>query len=136
MPAALETQDIRRILFIRTDRMGDVLMNLPAIRLLRQTFPKAWITLMLDESVVELLSGHPDIDEVVPVSSRQLKKSIRYRVVLTKTLRRAGFDLGIASNPDKNLHAMLFFARVPVRVGYDRKWPFFLNKKVEKMRER
>ena len=120
---------IHRILYMRTDRIGDVLMNLPAIRLLRQTFPKAWITVMLDESVADLLKGHPDLDEILPVRSGEIKKSHRYRAALVKKLRTARFDLGVASNPDKFLHAILFFSRIPRRVGYDRKWPLFLTDK-------
>ena len=115
---------------MRTDRIGDVLMNLPAIRLLRQTFPKAWIMLMADESVAPLLNGHSDIDEIMPVSSKQIKKSLRYRLNLTKKIKQIQCDLGLVSNPDKNLHAMLYFAKVPVRVGYHRKWSFFLTDKV------
>src|ERR1041385_7693586 len=100
MASPLISRNIRRILYVRTDRIGDVLMNLPAIRLLRQTYPKAWITLMLDRSVSDLLNGHPDIDEVWPVSAGEIKKSFRCRVLLTQKIKQAGFDLGIASNPD------------------------------------
>ena len=130
MPALLKPQDICRILYMRTDRIGDVLMNLPALRLLRQTFPKAWITLMLDESVADLLKGHPDLDETLLISSREMKKSLRYRISLIQKIKKAKFDLGIVSNPDKFLHATLFFSKIPRRVGYHRKWPFFLTDKV------
>ncbi len=130
MQAALEDRDIRRILFVRTDRIGDVLMNLPALRLLRQTFPKSWITLMLDEPVADLLRGQSDIDEVWAVSAARIKNNFQYRTNLAKQIKKAKFDVGLASNPDKFLHAMLFFAGIPDRVGYGRKWPFFLNHKI------
>ncbi len=127
MATPVVTQEIRRILYIRTDRIGDVLMNLPAIRLLRQTFPKAWITLILDDSVADLLKSHPDLDEVLPVSSKGIKKSLRYRVSLIQEIKKTKFDLGVVANPDKFLHALLFFSKIHRRVGYDRKMSFFLT---------
>ena len=120
---------IHRILYIRTDRIGDVLMNLPAIRVLRQTFPKAWISVMMDESIAELLRGHPDIDEVITVSAVEFKKSFRYRASFTEKIKKIKFDLGIAANPDKYLHALLYFSKIRHRLGYDRKWSFFLDQK-------
>ena len=119
-----------RILYIRTDRIGDVLMNLPAIRLLRQTFPKSWIAVMLDAPVAELLKDHPDIDEILPIAADEFKKKFGYRLNLTRKIKKIGFDLAVASNPDKFIHALLFFSRIPRRVGYDRKWAFFLNRKM------
>jgi ADP-heptose:LPS heptosyltransferase len=120
-------REIRRILYVRTDRIGDVLMNLPAIRLLRQVYPKAGITLMLDESLKGLLNEHPDIDAIHYVSEKKFEKDLGYRLDQIKLIKNAGFDLGVAANPDKWLHAALFFGGVRVRVGYGRKWAFFLT---------
>src|SRR3989338_3184513 len=121
-------REVQRILFIRTDRIGDVLMNLPAIRLLRQTFPKAWLTLLLDRSVAGLLKGHPDIDEMMVVDSRNLARSARDRWNLIRRVRKAGFDLAVVSNPNKFFHSLVFLAGIPCRLGYRRKWGFLLNK--------
>ena len=124
-------QEIRRILFIRTDRMGDVLMNLPAIHLLKQTFPEAHLTLMCDASVADLFKGRPsDIDEVMAVESQKIKTSFFYRRELLKAIKKAEYDLAIVSNPDKRLHWLTFLARIPIRVGYQRKWGSLLTKKI------
>lgn len=122
-------REILRIAFVRTDRMGDVLMNLPAVRLLRQTFPKSWITLVVDRSVTDLLTGHPDVDEVLPLDAARFKASLGYRWRLSRVFKRAAFDLAVVSNPDKWMHAVVFAAGIPYRVGWDRKWAFFLTKR-------
>ncbi|MBI4353067.1 MAG: glycosyltransferase family 9 protein [Candidatus Omnitrophica bacterium] len=121
-----------RILVIRADRLGDVLMNLPAIRLLRQTFPKAWISLLLDESTAELFEGHPDVDEVIGVNAGRLEASLFEKWRLIRRIRKAGFDMAIVSNPHKFFHVLSFLAGISERVGYDRKWGFLLNRKREK----
>ena len=61
----------RQIVFVRTDRLGETLLNLPAIRVLRRAYPNAHLRLMLHPTLQELLVGHPDVDEVVsePVAS-------------------------------------------------------------------
>src|SRR3989338_4844111 len=121
-------REVQRILFIRTDRIGDVLMNLPAIRLLRQSFPKAWLTLLLDRSVAGLLKDHPDIDELMAVDAEKLVRSARARWNLIHGVRKARFDLVVVSNPNKFFHQLVFLAGIPYRLGYRRKWGFLLNR--------
>jgi len=103
-------------------------MNLPAIRLLRQTFPKAWLTLLLDRSVAGLLKDHPDIDELMVVDAEKITRSARDRWNLIHGVRKAGFDLAVVSNPNKFFHLLVFLAGIPYRLGYRRKWGFLLNK--------
>lgn len=120
----------RKVLFVRTDRMGDVLMNLPALRLLRQAYPKAWIAVMVGQELAPLLRTNPDIDELILVDPPRIKRDLGYRLMLARKLRRRRFQLGIVSNPDKYLHTLLFLAGIPIRVGYDRKRAIFLNRRL------
>jgi ADP-heptose:LPS heptosyltransferase len=76
-------------------------MNLPALRLLRQAFPKGWITLMAEKSVADILQSHSDLDEVLPVDSKRLETDGRYRKRLFADIRQARFDAGIAANASK-----------------------------------
>ena len=123
-------REIHRILFVRTDRMGDTLMNLPAIRLLRQTFPKAWLTLLCDTAVADLFRGHPDIDEVMTVDTKALDGSFAARREIVNRVRRASFDVAVISNPSKFFHLVAWLARIPHRVGVDRKWGLLLTKRL------
>ncbi|MGH7198657.1 MAG: glycosyltransferase family 9 protein [Candidatus Omnitrophota bacterium] len=133
---SIEEREVHRILFVRTDRMGDVLMNLPAIRLLRQTHPKAWITLLTGPSVAGLLKGHSDVDEVMTVNASSLKQSFRSCLELARHLRQARFDLAVVSNPDKWLHLAVFLADIPERAGWRHKWSFLLTKSREEARDK
>lgn len=53
---------IRKILVVRLDTIGDVLLSEPAIAALRQRFPHARIGLVVNERGREVLSGNPNID--------------------------------------------------------------------------
>ncbi|MBI4432047.1 MAG: glycosyltransferase family 9 protein [Candidatus Omnitrophica bacterium] len=114
--------EVHRILFIRTDRLGDALMNLPALRLLRQTYPKAWITFAVNSAIAPIFEGHPDWDEVMPVD-------LRGRLPV-QAVRKAHFDMAIISNPAKRAHLLAFLSGIRHRVGYNRKWGFLLNRKI------
>ena len=39
-------QSVRNVLLVRTDRLGDLLMNLPLIHRIKQNYPAATLTLI------------------------------------------------------------------------------------------
>ncbi|MCM8811744.1 MAG: glycosyltransferase family 9 protein [Candidatus Omnitrophica bacterium] len=120
---------LKRILAVRSDRMGDLLMTLPALHAIRQRFPQAEITLLLQNGLEPLLEGHPDVDRVV--SWRQSEgtgwlSSLRW----AGRLRPFRFDLAVIFNPTRLFHVACFLAGIPQRIGYGRKFGFLLTKTI------
>ncbi len=60
-----EWQAARRILAIRLDNLGDVLLATPAIHAIRDSLPEAKITLLTSEVGAQVGQLNPDVDEVV-----------------------------------------------------------------------
>lgn len=58
-------QAARRVLAIRLDNLGDVLLATPAIRAIRQSLPAARIALLASEVGAQAGRLNPDVDEVV-----------------------------------------------------------------------
>lgn len=110
---------IKHILAIRNDRFGEFLLNIPAFRALKDAYPEAKLTLAVDSSVKELAQCVEYADEVV-VWDNYFKKE----------LRRYKFDVCVILNPTKEAHWLGFLDGIPLRVGYNRKWGFLLNKKI------
>ncbi|MBI4322952.1 MAG: glycosyltransferase family 9 protein [Candidatus Omnitrophica bacterium] len=115
-----------RLLFIRTDRLGETLLNLPVLHALRTALPHASIILMTHPALRELLDGHPDLSDVreEPVMPgpwwwRAWRLSRVWRAWKPDTL--------IISNPKKEYHLAAWLAGIPIRVGYDRKWGWLLT---------
>src|ERR1700733_4356025 len=54
-----------RILVVRTDRLGDVLLTTPVSSALRKAFPEAKITWLVRSYAAPLLENNPDIDGVM-----------------------------------------------------------------------
>jgi ADP-heptose:LPS heptosyltransferase len=129
---------IRKILFIRSDRIGDFLLNLPAIHALKETFPSAEISVVVDPNVRELILCHPDIAQSIPfrmpspLSAIESKKEWFF---LFRRLNKEKFDLAIVSNPHKYFHLLTALLRIPCRVGYNRKWGCLLTHTIQERKK-
>ncbi|MBI1921519.1 MAG: putative lipopolysaccharide heptosyltransferase III [Geobacter sp.] len=62
---AAEFKNIRNILVIKLRHIGDVLLTAPVFRALRETFPEARITALVNKGTEEVLAGHSCIDEII-----------------------------------------------------------------------
>ena len=122
----LFTEKINRLAGIRTDRLGDVLMNLPALRALDQRFPHAALTVIVRPPLDELLRGQPGLDAVVPYDpayDHGWLGTVRWAFAL----RRHRFDAVIVLNPTTRAHIATWLAGIPIRVGYARKGDWALT---------
>jgi heptosyltransferase-2 len=63
------TIDPRSILVRGVNWLGDAVMTTPALLRLRERFPKAHITMLCPEKLVDLWRGHPAIDGVISLAS-------------------------------------------------------------------
>lgn len=123
-------RQIKRALFIRTDRFGEFILNLPAVKAVKQKFPSAHICMLVNPTVKEIVEGNPSVDEIIvynPDKTRGLLKNLK----LTGGLKKRKFDLAVILNPQKKFHIITFLAGIPVRLGYNRKFGFLLTHKIE-----
>ena len=58
-------QDARRVLAVRLDNLGDVLVTTPAIHAIRESLPEASVTLLASPVGAQAGRMNPDVDEVV-----------------------------------------------------------------------
>ncbi|MDP2043920.1 MAG: glycosyltransferase family 9 protein [Candidatus Omnitrophota bacterium] len=112
--------NFKNILVIRNDRFGEFLLNIPAIRALKESYPQAKLTLAVNPLVKEFAQAVECVDEVVIWDDK-----------FRKGMRRQKFDACVALNPTKEAHWSAFIAKIPVRVGYNRKWGFLLTHKLK-----
>jgi ADP-heptose:LPS heptosyltransferase len=112
-------REIKNILVVRNDRFGEFLLNLPAIRALKESYPQAKLTLAVNLVVYELAGAVECVDDVVVWE--QIKKDFK----------KHKFDLAVVLNPTKEAHVAIFLAGIAVRAGYDRKFGFLLTHKIK-----
>lgn len=79
----LITKKPKKILIIRLSAIGDVVHVLPALRLLRSHFPEARISWLVEDKASDILTGHPDIDDVIVFPRKKWQATI---LKITKTI--------------------------------------------------
>ncbi|MBE2270928.1 MAG: glycosyltransferase family 9 protein [Anaerolinea sp.] len=117
-----------RILLIRPDHVGDVLLTTPAIRALRRARPDAELHALIGGWSADVIANYDEIDYALtlefPGFTRQSKLNWRspYELLIesARHLRRIGYSHAIIFRPDHWWGALLAFAAgIPVRIGYD-----------------
>ncbi len=110
----------QKILLIRTDKIGDVVLITPAIAALKKAMPAARISVLVKPYTAPLLKTHPDIDEVIEAGN--FSRTLR-------DVRSRGFDAAIALFVDFRSAAIPFLARIPIRIGPASKiWSALFNR--------
>lgn len=109
---------------VRLGAVGDVVRTLPAVRLLRRTWPEAPISWAVEPAAAPLLVGHPDIDESIVLERRELTSRAPRAALgalrrFIAAARRSAPELSIdfQSSFKSGLAARLSGA--PTRVGFD-----------------
>lgn len=121
----------RKILLVRTDRIGELLLTTPAFCSVRESFPGAEITLVVRPSSSPVVEGNPCIDSIVKLDPDSGLDSLAKRLRFIRFLGGSGFDMAIIFNPNKFFNIAAFLAGIPVRVGYDRKLGFLLTNAIK-----
>lgn len=119
--------DQPRILLVRPDHLGDLVMTTPVLQALREALPQAHITMMVGPWSREVVARHPAIDELLtcpfPGFRRAAQKPLAPYTLLLQTarqLQRGQYDLAINLRPDFWWGAaLLYLAGIPRRIGYD-----------------
>ena len=128
--------DIRGILVVRVDLIGDVVLSLPAVRALRRAYPNAAIDMLTLQSTADILAGErADIARVLtfdPGAWRRptgLLKLSPWRDALTllRTLRSTRYDLAISVSGDIG-SILTRLSGAARRIGYaDEAYRWFLT---------
>ncbi len=116
-----DLENIREICVLCWGLLGDVLLRVPVIEALKQRFPQARITAVVDPVGSIALQNHPDISERV-IFSRKKKPLSGYLVTFIKStlyLRSRKFDLcvNLYSGGSSPLVTRLMAARISL--GFD-----------------
>src|SRR5438105_10972343 len=89
----------RRVALIKPSALGDIMHSLPVLTALRQRFPEARITWVVNRVYEPLLRNHPDLDATLPFDRRLLRTGWLAGAwaftQLLGQLRRQDFDLAI-----------------------------------------
>ena len=111
-----------KILVRATNWVGDAVMSLPALRALRQQFPRARISILARPWVADLYRREPFCDDLIPYSPR----TVAEKWTAARALRPRRFDTAILLQNAFEAAAIAYVAGIPERIGYSRDGRGFL----------
>lgn len=111
-----------KLLVRATNWVGDAVMSLPALRALRERFPRAHLAILAKPWVADLYRREPFCDELIPYNPRSLAEKWK----AARALARRGFNCAILLQNAFEAAAVAYVARIPERIGYARDGRAFL----------
>jgi ADP-heptose:LPS heptosyltransferase len=116
--AVIDPQTIRKILVIRTDRIGDIILSTPALRMLRYAFPQATIAYVVQKKYAPLLRCYSGWDKLYEVESVFDKNEIG---TLGRQLRDEHFSAAIVGHPSSYGYRLAALAKAGYTIGWEAK---------------
>lgn len=109
-----------RILVKQVNWLGDIVMSLPALRAVRRSYPRAWLSVLVKSELASFFDGSPWIDEIIPYSLRSGINGWRDRAAIIGALRRRRFDVAVLFPDSFEAAFWAAAAGIRVRAGYIR----------------
>jgi len=110
-----------RILLVRLSAIGDVIHTMPVACALRERFPQAYLTWVVEERAGELIDGHPAIDQRI-VLPRGWLRSPAGLWQLRKQLKNLAFDTAIDAQGLTKSAVVAWLSGAKQRIGMGGRW--------------
>ena len=121
---SLQPLKVRRVLVIKLDHLGDLVLATPALHLLRKGFPRARISLLAGPWARELMEGCPYLDELICYYPGWLERTGRRKIYwgmtlrLIRFLRKQRYEVCFELRGDLMSIVIGWAAGIPYRVGF------------------
>lgn len=106
---------MKNILIIKLRYIGDVLLATPTVRVIKAAQPDVRVTMMVNRGTEDVLSGNPDLDEIIVLD----KGSLAAQSQLIAGLRRRRFDAVIDLTDGDRSAFLGWISGAPVRIGFN-----------------
>ena len=113
---------------IKLRSIGDMVYNTAVYSPLKKCFPEAHLTVLVERPSYDLVSHHPDVDEVLCFEKGSPWKQIKFysRLMLAK------YDVAIDMHEGTRGAVMCYLTRAPIRIGNKpAKRSFLYNTKID-----
>ena len=111
-----------RLLILRPDRLGDVVLSTPLPREIKKNYPDTFVVVLVRNYTKDIYTNNPFVNEIL--IEEELGDSFWQRV---KRIRSFSFTHGIALLPTEKNNWLLFFSGIKIRIGVGHKFYQFLS---------
>tara|TARA_Y100000814_G_scaffold282044_1_gene246735 strand:+ start:441 stop:1508 length:1068 start_codon:yes stop_codon:yes gene_type:complete len=114
----------KRFLIIRLGAIGDIIHSLPIASAIKDFMPSAEIVWLVESIYAEILQGNPDIDQILTVDSKLLRKKINLNAISEflcslKELKSLSPDVAIDPQGLIKSGFFSFLSGAKTRVGFE-----------------
>ena len=117
-PCRLVDSATARILILRQDRIGDVLVSTPLLQAIRSAYPKAHIGMVLSTNNIAVKGALAGLVDVIHVYN----KGIKGLVVLRSQLQKGAYDIVVdcMDNPSATSAILCKSSGAPIKLGINK----------------
>lgn len=115
-----------RILLVRTDRIGDTVLTLPAVSVLREHYPQAFLAFLANPYTEPLVLQYQGLDQVISYHPGGRHQGWQGHRALAEELKSRHFDAAVLFYPRPELTLTLRGAGIPRIIGTGYRWYSFL----------
>ena len=108
-----------RILLVRLRQIGDVVFTTPAIHALRQRFPDAHLSYIVEPAAAPIVAGNPHLNQVIVAPRARGLRGLLDDLALGRRLRADRYDLAIDFHGGPRASLLTWLSGAPERLGYD-----------------
>ena len=108
----------KRFLIIRLGAIGDIIHSLPIASAIKDFMPSAEIVWLVESIYAEILQGNPDIDQILTVDSKLLRKKINLNAIsefLCSLKELKSLSPDVAIDPPMNSYYNKDIYKVPLK---------------------
>jgi len=112
-------RDVERILIIQTAFLGDVVLTLPLVQVVKDFFASSKIDLLVIPRSAEIVRTHPAVENVIVFDKYGMDKGIGGFVRIVSRIRKQRYSLAIVPHRSLRSALIVFLAGIPLRIGFD-----------------
>ncbi len=112
--------EVKKILLFQTAFAGDVILFTSLIQAARGAFPDSSIHVLVIPQTADLLTNNPFCDRIIIYDKRKSEKGPLAFFTMVRRLRKENYDLALVPHRSLRSSLLVWAARVPRRIGFDR----------------
>lgn len=126
---------IDRILIVQTAFLGDVVLTIPLIQVVRQFFAFSNIDLVVVPRAVDLVRTHPDVHQIIEYDKRGVDRGLAGFLKLLRRIRSQKYSLALVPHRSLRSALLVALAGIPLRIGFDKSAGRWLYSKTVRYRQ-
>ncbi|MCL4550865.1 MAG: glycosyltransferase family 9 protein [Bacteroidetes bacterium] len=116
----------KRILIVRPDRIGDVVLSTPLPREIKKTFPDSFVAVLVRKYTQDIYVNNPNVDKILLIDDYD-DGSLKSFFRKVREIRGYGFTHSLTLLPTERLNYLMFFSGILYRVGVSHKFYQFIT---------